>query len=104
MFGYIMPEKSELKVKEYEMFRAFYCGVCKSIGKRIGNLPRITLNYDTTFLALLLVSLSSDGVKVTRKRCMLHPTKKSNIVIDNQIIDYAADMNIILSFYNLKDD
>lgn len=99
-----MPEKSELKVKEYEMFRAFYCGVCKSIGKRIGNLPRITLNYDTTFLALLLVSLSSDGVKVTRKRCMLHPTKKRNIVIDNQIIDYAADMNIILSFYNLKDD
>ena len=99
-----MPEKSELKVKEYEMFKAFYCGICKSIGKRIGNVPRITLNYDSTFLALLLVSLSTNDVKMTQKRCMLHPAKKKNIVIKNQIIDYAADMNIILSYHNLKDD
>ena len=63
-----MPEKSELKVKEYEMFKAFYCGICKSMAKRIGNLPRITLNYDSTFLALILASLSSDELKITRKR------------------------------------
>ncbi len=99
-----MPEKSELKVKEYEMFKAFYCGICKSMAKRIGNLPRITLNYDSTFLALILASLSSDELKITRKRCMLHPAKKRLVVIDNQIIDYAADMNIILSYHNLKDD
>lgn len=104
MFGYIMPDKSELKVKEYEMFKAFYCGVCKSIGKRIGNVPRITLNYDLTFLALVLISLSPDNVKVAQKRCMLHPAKKKNIIIDNNIIDYAADMNIILSYHKLKDD
>jgi len=99
-----MPDKSELKVKEYEMFKAFYCGICKSIAKRIGNLPRITLSYDSTFLALILASLSSDNLKIVRKRCMLHPIKERFVVIDNQIIDYAADMNIILTYHNLKDD
>ena len=32
MFGYIVPEKPEMKIKEYELFRAYYCGVCRSIG------------------------------------------------------------------------
>ncbi|HOJ10157.1 MAG TPA: DUF5685 family protein [Clostridiales bacterium] len=104
MFGYIMPEKPELKIKEYEMFKAFYCGVCKSIGKRIGQIPRVALNYDSTFLAILLFSLSDSSISIIQERCMLHPVKKKNIAAENEIVDYAADMNIILAYYNLKDD
>ena len=54
MFGLVVPEKPEMKVKEYEQFNAIYCGICKSIARRLGTLPRFVLNYDLTFLAVLL--------------------------------------------------
>jgi hypothetical protein len=104
MFGYILPEKPELKMKEYELFRAYYCGVCKSIGKRHGQISRVTLNYDSTFLALLLSSLVEERVDVKRERCIVHPLQKRAIVKNNLLIDYAADMNIILAYYKLEDD
>lgn len=103
MFGYILPEKPELKIKEYEIFRAYYCGLCKAIGKRYGQIPRITLNYDTTFLAVLLSSLSEKKPDIKRGTCLLHPAKKKNIVTDDEFVEYASDINIILSYYNLKD-
>ena len=104
MFGYILPEKSELKVREYEMFRAYYCGVCKSIGSRHGQIPRTVLNYDCTFLALLLSSLVDTDLTVKQERCIAHPTSKRHIVRKNEIIDYASDMNIILAYYKLWDN
>ncbi len=105
MFGYITPEKPELKIREYEIFKAYYCAICKSIGKRYGQIPRFILSYDTTFLALLLSSLSSLDVKAAWQRCILHPVKKRKVLtVDGEFIDYAADMNVILAYYNLKDD
>jgi hypothetical protein len=104
VFGYILPEKSELKIREYELFRAYYCGVCKSIGKRYGTIHRAFLNYDSTFLALLLSSLSEKKLNIITERCMVHPLKKSRVIVKNDIIDYASDINIILAYYNLKDN
>ena len=60
MFGYIVPEKPEMKIKEYELFRAYYCGICRSMGRRFGQLKRLTLSYDTTFLAVLLSAVSGE--------------------------------------------
>jgi len=104
LFGYIMPDKPELKIKEYEAFNAFYCGVCKSIGRRYGNIPRLILNYDSAFLAILLWSLEDKNLEVNRERCIVHPIKKRLLVIKNDIIDYSADINIILSYFNLEDN
>jgi len=103
MFGYVMPEKPELKIKEYELFRAYYCGVCKSIGKRHGQLPRLVLNYDSAFLALLLSSVAGEELSIKRERCIAHPTSRRIVIKDSGIIDYASDMNIILAYYNLED-
>lgn len=103
MFGYILPEKSELKVREYEMFRAFYCGVCKSIGCRHGQIPRTVLNYDCTFLALLLSSISDTNIKLRQERCIAHPASKRHIIRESDIINYASDMNVILAYYQLSD-
>lgn len=103
MFGYIKPEKPELKIKEYYTFKAFYCGVCKSIGKRSGLVPRATLSYDSTFLALLLSSISSKPPECKSETCILHPVKKRYVFKNDIAIDYAADMNIILSYLNLID-
>jgi hypothetical protein len=104
MFGYIMPDKPELRIKEYEIFNAFYCGICKSIGKRYGFLPRFTLNYDSTFLAALLWSLTDETLKINRERCIAHPIKKRNIVTKNNVIDYSADINILLFYLKLEDN
>lgn len=104
MFGYILPEKPELKIKEYEIFKAYYCGVCKSIGQRYGQIPRITLNYDATFLALLLSSVAEEKIKFKKERCIVHPVKKRIVIKNSDIIDYASDINIILAYYNLKDN
>lgn len=104
VFGYIMPHKPELKIKEYEMFNAFYCGICKSIGRRYGNIPRITIKYDSVFLALLLYSIADINLKINMERCIAHPFKARHTVVDNDIIDYAADANLILSYFSFKDD
>lgn len=102
MFGYIMPEKPELKIREFDVYRAYYCGVCKSIGNRHGQLKRMTLTYDAAFLALLLCSVLKIETKLVKERCMVHPVKKS-FVTYNEIIDYSSDINIILAYNNMKD-
>ena len=55
MFGYIVANKPELKIREFEVYQGYYCGLCKSIKKRYGNLKRLTLNYDLTFVALFSI-------------------------------------------------
>ncbi len=102
MFGYIMPEKPELKIKEFDIYRAYYCGVCKSIGKRHGQIKRMTLTYDAAFLALLLGSVLNIKTSLAKERCIVHPLKKS-FVTHNEIIDYSSDINIILAYNNMKD-
>lgn len=54
MFGYIVIHKDELKVKDYNRYNSFYCGVCRSLRNNYGLPGQITLNYDMTFLAILL--------------------------------------------------
>lgn len=103
MFGYIVPEKQEMKIKDYELFRAYYCGVCKSIGKRQGQLKRFLLNYDSTFLAILLSAVARDQIEVQKQPCIVHPIKKRLVITRSAIVDYASDMNIILAYYNLED-
>lgn len=105
MFGYINPFKAEMKIREYEIFRAYYCAVCKSIKKQCGQLPRLSLSYDAAFLAVLLSSLSDIPVQALRMNCAVHPLKKGSVITtDKEIIGYAADMNIILAYYNLRDN
>ena len=62
MFGYVYPLESELKVKEQTLYKAAYCGLCRSIGSRYGLSARMALNYDCTFLALFLQALSGTPV------------------------------------------
>jgi hypothetical protein len=103
MFGYVLPEKPEMKIKDYELFRAYYCGLCKSIGRQYGQLKRLLLNYDSTFLAVLLFSISDDKPEINSEKCIVHHIKKRHVVKNSAIVDYAADINILLAYYNLED-
>ena len=103
MLGYVTADKPELKMREYEVYSGYYCGVCKSIGRRYGQLPRMVLSYDAAFLALLLAGLFREEDEPTREHCIIHPIKKKTIVA-NDAIDYAADVMLILAWYKLEDD
>lgn len=104
MFGYVTPLKAEMKVKDFARFKCYYCGLCCHIKKGFGNIPRMSLNYDMTFLGLLLDGLNPDELKVSSHRCFLHPTEKKLVISDNRALSYAAAMNISLFYYKLLDD
>lgn len=104
MFGYVNILKDELKIKEYNMFRAYYCGLCKRHGKLTGQMSRLALSYDFTVLAVFLDSIASDNPKLKKARCMLHPTAKRNIVYDSHVLDYCAYMSVALTYFKIKDD
>lgn len=104
MFGYVTPLKAELKVKDFTKFRSYYCGLCMHIKSSAGNLPRMVLNYDMTFLAVLLDSLSTKEPTVEIKRCIVHPIEKKPIIMNNDALQYAAAINLTLYYYKVKDD
>lgn len=104
MFGYVTPLKAELKVKDFMRFKCYYCGLCCHIKRDFGNIPRMSLNYDMTFLGILLDGLIPDELEVGKHRCILHPTEKKTIVVNNNALAYAAAMNISLSYYKFLDD
>lgn len=103
MFGYVTVYKDELKIKDYNRYRAYYCGVCRSLKNSYGMAGQMTLTYDMTFLAILLSALYEDDTKIVMKKCIPHPVKK-HPEISNEYTDYAAGMNILLSYYKLKDN
>ena len=57
MFGYVMANADELSKAQLRRYSAVYCGICRSIRASSGQLARLGLSYDLTFLALLLMSL-----------------------------------------------
>ena len=103
MLGYVTCEKAELKVREYELYSAYYCGVCKSIGARYGQLARTVLSYDSVFLSMLLDGVSGKAPGVEEGSCLLHPVKGKNIA-SSKGIDFAADVMLILAWFNYLDD
>lgn len=103
MFGYVNIDKMELKFKEYYSYKGYYCGLCMMLKHKYNNLSRLTLNYDMTFLVLLLSSLYEVENKSYNTRCIVHPVKKQ-LIIQNEITEYAAAINLILSYYNLHDN
>lgn len=103
MFGYVIAHKPELKMREFYKYKAYYCGLCKVLKEKYGFLGQMTLTYDMTFLIILLTSLYESESKVEEKRCIVHPMKKQKMLY-NEITEYAADMNMVLTYFKLLDD
>ena len=99
-----MPYKSEMKIKDYNMFRGYYCGLCKTLGKNYNQLVRMGLNYDLSFLAITLSSLEEDRDTVKFESCISTPLKKKMIVDTNRSLEYTSNISIILIYFKLLDD
>lgn len=98
-----MVNKPELKIKEFDIYREYYCGLCHSLRKQYGLAGQLTLTYDMTFLAILLSSLYEPKSHRKECRCLVHPTKKHTFVT-SEYTDYVADMNILLAYHKALDD
>ena len=104
MFGYIQIHKDELKVREYNLFKAYYCGVCQSLKQEYGFPARYFLSYDASFLSLLLHALSDEVPKICPKRCLSNPAVCRPIAENDTVSSYAAAVNVLLVWFKLKDD
>lgn len=103
MFGYIVTNKKELKPEDVKRYQAFYCGLCRALKERYGKAGQMTLNYDMTFLTILLNALYEPDCRKERHACIMHPAKIHDMYL-NEVAEYAADMGVLLSYYNLMDD
>ncbi len=104
MFGYIRPQTAEMKVKEHELYKAVYCGLCRSLGKCTGCVSKLTLSYDFVFLALVRMTLSGESGKIERRRCAVHPMKKRAMLEGADELDTAARLSALLTYHKLYDD
>lgn len=103
MFGYIIINKAELRFREFDVYHSYYCGLCRRLRERFGLRGQISLSYDMTFLILLLTGLYEPKTEIRTCKCAAHPLEKHTARV-NPFTDYAADMNVILSYYKCLDD
>lgn len=104
MFGYIKPDIPEMKVRENELYKAAYCGLCRAMGKCTGCASKFTLSYDFAFFALLRMVLENASAEIEMKRCIVHPFKKRPMIKMNDTLCYTARASVILTRLKLKDN
>jgi len=104
VFGYIKPFVPDLRVREHELYRAVYCGLCRSMGRRTGCASRLTLSYDFAFLAALRMALEKTEYSVSVSRCAASPLKTRPIMEDNPALSYCAAVAAVLTKAKVEDD
>ena len=105
MFGYIRTDTPYLYIKDQTLYQAMYCGVCKGIGASCGQVARMGLTYDATFLSVLLHNLSGEDVKIEKSRCITHliGVKKPMAAVD-ELTKKIGALNTVLAYYKFTDD
>ena len=102
MFGYVRARWDTIPEAVAENYKAVYCGLCQTIGKRYGQFARLFLNYDFTFLAMLLMR-SDDALCVNCRVCLRHPFHGRPVCESSQWLDTAAGESVILAYWRLRD-
>jgi len=102
MFGYIRPLQGELKVRDLERFKACYCGLCHTLGKKYGLASRFILSYELVFLAMLMWR-EDEQADIRRKRCIASPFLRKRYCTRNDTLAICAGYNVILTWWKIKD-
>ena len=103
MFGYVTPDKPNLFMKDFVLFRANYCGVCHAMKKASGQVARLTVNYDIAFISAFFHDFLGEKRTVVMKRCILNP-KKRPVVETTPLMLEVAKLNLILAGVKISDD
>ncbi len=105
MFGYVCINKAEMKLKDYEAYKAVYCSLCKQLGKEYSFLTRFLLNYDCTFFALLIMSNSKECICFKKGRCKFNPLKTCRYcTTGEEALSKAAALLVSMSYYKIIDN
>ena len=101
MFGYVRPSVQDLPEGELDRFRTMYCGLCHTLSRRYGQAARFILNYDFTYLAILLSDRTAG--KENAGRCYTSPIRKRPYLESTAAMELAADESVILAYWQLRD-
>ncbi len=104
MFGYIRPAKGDLKVKEFELYRSIYCGLCKQLGRAYGPFARMTLSYDFAFLSLLHMEVNGQTAQIAKQCCFVNPLKKKPCCLKNPSLEFSAAAAMVMLYYKVIDN
>ena len=100
MFGYVRPSVQDLPEGELDRFRTMYCGLCHTLSRRYGQAARFILNYDFTYLAILLSDRTAG--KENAGRCYTSPIRKRPYLESTAAMELAADESVILAYWQLR--
>lgn len=103
VFGFVVASASSLTDEEKDRYRAVYCGLCRALADRYGQLSRAVLTYDLTFYVLLANALSEPDEKRGAEPCPTHPVK-AVAWARSPWSDYAADLSVALAYHKCLDD
>lgn len=104
MIGYLTPHKPDLRMKEFQVYQAYSCGLCKTLGDRYGLTFRNLLLNEGIFLGLFLDALAPEPPAYKEFRCLLHPFRKKLRVIPSKNMEYAADISVFAFYHKLQDN
>jgi hypothetical protein len=104
LFGYVRPFKPELRIKEYETYKAIYCGLCSKLGKLYSPFSKLVLSYDFTFVVMLALSLDGGCPVYKDKRCWLNPLKKCMRVQSDEALAFACHLQMLMLYHKVRDD
>ena len=101
MFGYMRPSKLHLSEQDEARFQSVYCGLCHELGRKYGFAARFVLNFDFTFLAILLSDAQEPECESCR--CAAHPCKAQCVMAHTVALETAADHSLVLAWWQLRD-
>ncbi len=104
MYGYVRPLTGELKVREQQMYKAVYCGLCHSIGRHTGQLSRLALSYDLVFLCTFRAAIERIPFSVKKQVCVLHPLHSRPTIQENPALAFGAAVSALLANIKVSDD
>lgn len=103
MFGYIVPFKPELKIKDFETYKSVYCGLCHQLSRSFGPFSRLFLSYDFAFMSLFFMSLNNSAPCFEGKRCITSPFRKKQCMCSGPELEYCAASAVTLVDFKNQD-
>ena len=104
MFGYVRTDVPYLYIKDDELYRAMYCGVCKGIAETSGHAARMGLSYDVTFLSVIMHNILGVDVKIEKQHCLTHCIRTRKMAEVDELTRQLGALNTVLVYYKYTDD
>ena len=104
MFGYVRADIPYLYMKDNELYRAMYCGVCKGIAETSGQAARMGLSYDVTFLSIIMHNILGVDVKIEKQHCLTHCIRNRKMAEVDELTRQLGALNTVLVYYKYTDD